>query len=199
MAASVQQAQGVNQLSNKEKAAIDEAVKEAAIDIKNAKASQNHLVMVAGVIKNLQSRRLFLNKQYIMKGKYVIPPPETLTSDIPGKFVQEGAPSQGQLPVVVGAKAAVIYSPLDKALPSLGWLLAWYKPAEGSEEKNKVYVEVGDLSKLLNMKESEIEQKLDASHDESHCPGAAARIEDSKDDSRVAMLGASFFEFLPQS
>ena len=147
-----QQAHGAHQLSNKEKSAIDAAVKEAANNIKNAKASQEQLVVVTGVMKNLQPRALSLAKSHEWTGHYLAEPPKSMEES--GAFVHEGAASQGNLPVVVGSKAFVIYSPLDKSLPALGWLLAWNKPTQNSEGINQVYVEAGDLGRLLNMKES---------------------------------------------
>ncbi|KMT14654.1 hypothetical protein BVRB_4g074220 [Beta vulgaris subsp. vulgaris] len=195
-----QQAHGAHQLSNKEKAAIDAAVKEAANNIKNAKASQEQLVVVTGVMKNLQPRGLSLTKSHQWRGNYLVEPPKGMGES--GAFVHEGAPSQGNLPVViVGSKAFVIYSPLDDALPALGWLLAWNKPAQNSEGINQVYVEAGDLGRLLNMKDSEIEEKLDASHDVSRHwdsetgAAAAARIE-GVNGGRMALVGSTF-NYLP--
>ena len=84
-----QQAHGAHQLSNKEKSAIDAAVKEAANNIKNAKASQEQLVVVTGVMKNLQPRALSLAKSHEWTGHYLAEPPKSMEES--GAFVHEGA------------------------------------------------------------------------------------------------------------
>ncbi|XP_021772230.1 jasmonate-induced protein homolog [Chenopodium quinoa] len=196
----------VHQFSDKEKAAIEEAMKEAqsfqANNIKNAKASQDKLVLVSGAMKNLQSRALRLHKSHSWKGVFVAGPSETMATGV-GAFVHEGTPWQGQLPMVVGSKGVVIYGHYDKALPQLGWLLAWDKPTHVDNGISKVYVEAGHLTKLMEMELAEIEKKLDESRsisrywDSETGAAASAKIENAADN--MALVGATFDQFFKAS
>ena len=197
--ASSQQPLGSNQFSEKEKVAIDEAVKEAqsmlANNIKNAKASQDQQVaLVTGVMKNLQGRGLLLNKSHVWKGNFLTGPPEKIGES--GAFVHEGAAPQVGIPMAEGSKAVVIYAHYDKALPQLGWLLAWDKSVLLTNKFDKVYVEAGDLSRLSNMEMDEIEKKLDASHSVSRYwdsdTGAAAAAQMSSYANNMVLVGATF-------
>uniref|UniRef100_A0A803L3Z1 Uncharacterized protein n=1 Tax=Chenopodium quinoa TaxID=63459 RepID=A0A803L3Z1_CHEQI len=137
MASAVQQVGGMaNELSNKERAIIEEAMKEAQSVLENNMTSQDQLVLVTGVMKNSQSRALRLNKTYSWTGNFIAKPSETM-SEGKAAFVHEGAAWQGNLPVVVGSKGVVIYGHYDRALPQLGWLLAWDKTAQVSGKLNK--------------------------------------------------------------
>ncbi|XP_021734283.1 uncharacterized protein LOC110701014 [Chenopodium quinoa] len=197
---SVQQVdQGLTQLTVKEKATISEAIKEAQtlLENNNNDADEIQLATVAGVIKNSQNRPLVLNKTLNGFGVFVVAPPTNVGS---GGFIHR-APTLphipgggGPGPVIIGCKAALIYGTFDRALPQLGYLLAWFK-AQSSDE-HKVYVESGNLSKLMEMEWSDIEQKLDASSNESRFvdseTGAIAAAEINLLGDNLALLGASF-------
>lgn len=202
--ASGQQVRGAStQLSEKEKTIYgEEAKKEAqttllANDKKKAKVSQDELVLVTGVMKNLQPCGIMLHKSHSWKGQFIAKPSDqTITEHASGAFVHQGATWQGNLPVVVGSKGAMIYGHFDDRLPpKLGWLLAWDKP-DNYYELNKVYVEAGPLVRLMKMDCSAIEQKLDASRSVSHCwdseTGAAAAAEIKDYGDKLTLLRANF-------
>ncbi|KMT14651.1 hypothetical protein BVRB_4g074190 [Beta vulgaris subsp. vulgaris] len=207
--ASVQHVRASKQLSDKEKAAIEEAVKgvQASIEKKkenNAKANQERqLVLVQGYVQNLQPRVVKLEKTHEWNGKFLVNPPERLGGLGPndsGTFEHEGATSQGNLPVLVGSKGAFIYGHFDFALPNLGWLVAWDKP-DNSNGPNKVYVDAGELSRLMRVDWSEIEKNLDASEsysryfDSATNAIVAAEIKDTGD--KLASLASSFHIYVP--
>ena len=105
----MQHVRASKQLSDKEKAAIEEAVKgvQASIEKKkeyNAKANQERqLVLVQGYVQNLQPRAVKLEKTHEWSGKFLVNPPERLGGLGPndsGTFEHEGATSQGNLPVL---------------------------------------------------------------------------------------------------
>lgn len=203
---SVQQVdQGVTQLTAEEKATISEAMKEAQTLLENNNnndADEIQLATVVGIMKNSQNRPIMLNKTLNGFGVFVVAPPTNVGgSNGSGGFVHR-APTfphipgggGGHGPVIIGCKAALIYGTFDKALPQLGYLLAWFK-AQSSDE-HKVYVEAGDLSKLMKMEWSDVEQKLDASSNESRYvdseTGAIAAAEIHLLGDNLALLGASF-------
>ncbi|XP_048498722.1 uncharacterized protein LOC104907727 [Beta vulgaris subsp. vulgaris] len=204
--AAAQQSQGVVEFNEKEKVAIAEAINEAQNHLasNNVKASQEQLVLVAGTMKNVQVRPLVLSKTHNREGHFVANPPERLHGQSAiGVFIHEGATSQGSgpivLPVIVGSKAAIVYSTFDKMYPGLGYLLAWYKPENHANGISKVYVEAGDPSKLRNMDWKEIEEKLDASGSKSRYwdsnTGAAAAAEIKDHGEKAALIGAMFDRF----
>ncbi|KMS97966.1 hypothetical protein BVRB_4g096850 [Beta vulgaris subsp. vulgaris] len=201
MASAAQQSQGVVEFNDKEKVAIAEAINEAKNQLasNNAKVSQEQLVLVAGTMKNVQVRPLMLSKTHNREGHFVASPPKRL----PGGFIHEGATSQGSgpivLPVIVGSKAAIVYSTFDRMYPGLSYLLAWYKPENHANGISKVYVEAGDPGRLINMDWKEIEEKLDASGSKS-CSrdivtGAAAAAEIKDHGEKTALVGAMFDRF----
>ncbi|KNA06088.1 hypothetical protein SOVF_184320 [Spinacia oleracea] len=162
-----------------------------------AKVSQDELVLVTGVMKNLQPCGIMLNKSHDWKGQFIAKPPDkTIGEHASGAFVHQGAPWQGNLPVVVGSKGSMIYGHFDNHVPpKLGWLLAWDKP-DNPNELNKVYVEAGHLTKLMKMEWSEIERKLEASRSESHCwdgeTGALAAADIKNYGDKLTLLRATF-------
>nr|AJK93578.1 jasmonate-induced protein [Suaeda glauca] len=197
--ASVQQAQGVAQFNDKEKAAIQKAINEArnfVANNDNAKPTQEQLVKVTGVMTNAQSRTIMHDKTHEWKGHFIVKPPNTIGGKTTGDhFVHMGANWQGQLPVVVGSKAAVVYITMDKMHPGLGYLLAWDKPENSSNGTSKIYVEAGNSAKFVKMDWNEIEKKLDASCNTSFHfdpeTGAMAGGE-IKDSDKNATIGAIF-------
>ncbi|KAL2941335.1 Jasmonate-induced protein-like protein [Bienertia sinuspersici] len=193
------QVQAKVQLSDKERLVIGEAVKEAQDFVaKNKDANSMQLATVAGAMKNYEGRPVMLNKSQEWFGHFVVKPPETMGGHGSGSFVHTATSVPGGLgtpgPVVLGSKAAVVYCTYDKALPQLGYLLAWYKSENSNEYK--VYVEAGELSKLMKQDWNEIEQKLDASHSTSRCvdkeTGATAVAEITIQGGNMAWLGACF-------
>lgn len=141
--ASAQQARDTSRITEEGKATINEQAKEAqaALQAKcklNRKGSQDELVLstgelvlVTGVMKNLQRRGIMLQKSYDWKGQFISKPPDkTIGEHADGAFVHQGAPS------IVGSKGAMIYGHFDHASPKLGWLLAWCRP-DSSNELNK--------------------------------------------------------------
>ncbi|XP_021772231.1 uncharacterized protein LOC110736340 [Chenopodium quinoa] len=201
---SVQQVdQGVSPLTAEERATISEAMKEAQtlLENNNNDANEIQLATVAGVMKNSQNRPLMLNKTLDGFGVFVVAPPTNVGGNNgSGEFIHR-APTfphipggGGHGPVIIGCKAALIYGTFDKALPQLGYLLAWFK-AQSSDE-HKVYVETGDLSKLMEMEWSDVEQKLDASSNQSRYvdseTGAMAAAQINLLGDNLALLGASF-------
>ncbi|KAL2941356.1 Bifunctional protein GlmU [Bienertia sinuspersici] len=91
--ASVQQVQGAAQFGDKEKAAIQEAMKEAqnfVANNDNAKARQEQVVITAGVMMNAQPRSLMQTQTHDWKGHYIINPPKIIGGDtISDGFVHE--------------------------------------------------------------------------------------------------------------
>ncbi|KAL2941365.1 Jasmonate-induced protein-like protein [Bienertia sinuspersici] len=154
--------QEMAQFSDKEKATIQKAVNEA----RNIIPKETQLVNVAGVMTNAQSRVIVLSKTHDWKGRFMANPTNTIGGGGDGTFVHEGATSQGQLPVVVGSKGAV------------------------------VYVETGNPGKFEKMGWTEIEAKLDksgntSSYEDSETGAtAAAEIKDFGD--KAALIGATF-------
>ncbi|KMT14655.1 hypothetical protein BVRB_4g074230 [Beta vulgaris subsp. vulgaris] len=205
--ASAQQARDTSRITEEGKATINEQAKEtqAALQAKcklNRKGSQDELVLstgelvlVTGVMKNLQRRGIMLQKSYDWKGQFISKPPDkTIGEHADGAFVHQGAPS------IVGSKGAMIYGHFDHASPKLGWLLAWYRP-DSSNELNKVYVEAGNLVKLMGMEWSDIAQKLDASRSSSRYQdretGATADADIKNYGDKLALLRASFDHSAP--
>ncbi|XP_021843250.1 uncharacterized protein [Spinacia oleracea] len=190
--ASMQQADhGVNQLSDEEKAAIGEAMKEAESLAKNIKekavySSQDKEVLVTGVMKNFHRFDMELYKITSWTGKVMDPPPVLIRKNSIGTFVHKGT---SNLPVS-NSKGAIIYS-CNKKYPHLGWLLAWDK----SDLHNKVYVEAGKLDRIKEIPDCVILQKLDASGNISRYwdndTGASANAEIRNWDESIATLGVS--------
>ncbi|CAO2837431.1 unnamed protein product [Amaranthus hypochondriacus] len=198
--ASAQEVRVTTQVTE-EKSKVDQAVKktQASIsnDINNGKGNRE-LVLVTGVIKNQQKRGIMLMKSHDWKGQFIAKLTDnnkTIFGHASGGFVHQGAPTHGNIPIVVGSKGAMIYGHYDGTNLKLGWLLAWYKP-DNSNEPNKVYAEAGNLVKLMKMEWAEIEQKLDASRSVSRYSdgetgaSAAAEIKDYGD--KLALIRASF-------
>ncbi|KNA24335.1 hypothetical protein SOVF_016350 [Spinacia oleracea] len=197
--ASIQQADhGVNQLSDKEKAAIGEAMKEAESLAKNIKekavySSQDQEVLVTGVVQNVNySRDLELEKITSWTGKFMdLPPSKIARKNGIGTFVHKGTSSSDLH--VSNSKGAIIYS--ASAYPGLGWLLAWDK----SNKFNKVYVEAGTLTRIKEIPDYVILQKLDASDDMCRYwdtkTGASASAQINNYDDSMAMIAVSFDQF----
>ncbi|XP_021741219.1 uncharacterized protein LOC110707514 [Chenopodium quinoa] len=198
-----------SQFNDKQKAAIEKATQEAQNILANndsAKDAQPHLlVKVAGAMKNSQHRPIRLMKTHDAKGKFVTNPPGTIGGEASGAFVHEGATSQGQLPVVVGSKCALIYGTFDKSFPALGYLLAWDMPEISLGSELKVFVLAGDPYKLEKMEWSEIERRLNASGNKStsidHEIGAiaTAEIKHTHNTNMRSLVAASFDRFEPKA
>ncbi|KAL2941324.1 Jasmonate-induced protein-like protein [Bienertia sinuspersici] len=145
---------------------------------------------------NAQSRVIWLSKTHDWKGHFTANPSETIGGEADGTFVHEGATSQGQLPVVVGSKGAVVYTTIDRMFPGLEYLLAWYKPENPSIGITRVYVETGLPGKFVKMGWNVIEENLDKSgntssyKDDETGATAAAEIKDFGD--KAALVGATF-------
>ncbi|CAO2837427.1 unnamed protein product [Amaranthus hypochondriacus] len=203
--ASEEAAQNVAQLTDEEKSTINEMMKVAQTLLNNSNIdnTERQLATLSGGIKNCQDRPILLSKTLDGFGSFVSDPSESIGGFDNGGFVHR-APSfniphlpgggGGPGPVIIGCKAAVIYGTMDKALPQLGWLLAWFKPQNSNQ--NKVYVEAGLLEELMKKEWSEIDAKLNASGsvsryvDSSTGAVAAAQIEDQPHN--LALLGATF-------
>ncbi|KAL2920416.1 Jasmonate-induced protein-like protein, partial [Bienertia sinuspersici] len=161
---SVQKVGSSRQLNEKEKAALLGGINKAKD--KHAKvAGQDQLVVVNGTLMNLlpEPRPLvMLNKTHSWKGQFISEPPKTI-GEADGSFVH-----QGNLPVDGGAsKGALIYGTDDQSHPQLGFLVAWYKPLDNTQDSSKVYAVSDELSKVMEIDLSKIEQELDASSDHS--------------------------------
>ncbi|KMT14650.1 hypothetical protein BVRB_4g074180 [Beta vulgaris subsp. vulgaris] len=192
--ASIQQVEGAKQFSNdKEKAVINEMLEAAKLMEKNDDQISAQQQEVKGYMKNKQARPVNLRKTYELEaGKFIKKPTQIISGDeSQGSFWHVGVTG----PAAVGSKGAVIYGHYDNNLPQLGWLLAWYK-AENPDER-KVYVETGYLSRLINLEDNEVEQKLDASTNSSRYvdndTGASAAGEMIPwDKTNQALVGAAF-------
>ncbi|XP_021843385.2 uncharacterized protein [Spinacia oleracea] len=193
--ASMEQAHGSNQLSDKEKTAIGEAMKEAESLIlaknKNAKATSNQdeqVVFVTGFMKNICSKDMYITKTSIFDGEreFMDPPAKRILGYRAGMFVHMSLP-------LSHSKGAIIYDHAPNGSdPDLGWLLAWDK----SNDFNKVYVEAGTLDRINKIPDSVITQKLAVSGNISRFwdseTGASVAAEIKKWDSSMSLLVVTF-------
>ncbi|XP_021734282.1 jasmonate-induced protein homolog [Chenopodium quinoa] len=188
---------GEGRESNNRRASKERSTNNVSKQQGESEVSQDELVLVTGVIKNLQPCGIMLNKSHDWKGQFIAKPHDkTIGEHASGGFVHQGVPWQGTLPVVVGSKGSMIYGHIDNhAPPKLGWLLAWDKPDNPNELK-RVYVEAGHLGRLMKMEWNEIEQKLDASRSTSHSwdseTGAVAAADIKDYGEKLTLLRASF-------
>ncbi|XP_021843383.1 uncharacterized protein [Spinacia oleracea] len=203
--ASVQQAHDTNQLSDKEKAAIEEAMKEAESSFlarknnnKNSKGlSEDKSVYVTGILKNLYPEYIYLDScgDYApWRGWFWDEPPNKIDVNGIGAFAFRAVKD---FPRSV-CKSKIVFS--SKSNPSLGWLLAWDK----RDKINQVYVEAGTLDRLKEMSDFAIENKLYQSGNISRYwdsdTGASAAAEIREHDDYTAFIVATFDQFhgIPQ-
>ncbi|XP_021843384.1 uncharacterized protein [Spinacia oleracea] len=150
----------VQQLSDKEKAAIGEAMKEAESLMlaknMNAKAASNQdvKVTVIGVMKNLCSTEIErLGKEWSWDGIFQDPPPKKIEGNGIGSFAYTSKLGQYQ------CSGAFKYGSVSGTKPQLGWILAWEK-GWTTFDIGKVYVEAGTLDRINKLTESDIKKKL---------------------------------------
>ncbi|XP_021843248.1 uncharacterized protein [Spinacia oleracea] len=161
MASVQQQAHGENQLSDKEKASIGEAMKEAKSLAKNmntkAASNQDVLTTVIGVMKNLCSIEIErLGEEWNWLGSFQDPPPQKIEKNGIGSFAHTSPPGQYR------CSGAFKYCSVSGSNPQLGWILAWEK-YRTSTIYGKVYVEAGSLDRINKLVKSDIQKKLAAS------------------------------------
>ncbi|XP_021730492.1 jasmonate-induced protein homolog [Chenopodium quinoa] len=184
MASSVQQVrENVATMPEKEKAAVDEVLREAKSYLVTNNINNDQITaMAVGTIRSAHSRQMRYYKSKNWTGNFMVRIPELING--------------GDRAVVVhkGSKGAVIYGLQPNATRPLGWLLPWSKP-DMPNQPNKVYAEGGPLERILNKDWNEVEQKLDMSGDYCHHwdkeSGAMVTAGIQDDSEKVALVGST--------
>ncbi|KNA09235.1 hypothetical protein SOVF_155470 [Spinacia oleracea] len=189
----------VQQFSDKEKAAIGEAMKEAEslMLAKNKKAaaaaaasSQDHGFLVIGVMKNLYSTAIErLGEEWNWMGSFEDSPPQKIEKNGIGSFAHNSKPEEEE------CSGAFKYCSDSSSKLKRGWILAWMK----YKGNNRVYVEAGTQHRINQLKESDIKYKLKVSGptsrywDSDTGASAIAEIKDWEVDG--ALIAVSFDQF----
>ncbi|XP_021839605.2 uncharacterized protein [Spinacia oleracea] len=196
--ASVQQADHVmNQLSDKEKAAIEEAMKEAELSFLTRKDNNNNnnnnskadeRVLVTGVVKNLFPKQIKFYGYSIWQGSFVDLPPQNINANGIGAFAYKANVNK--------CNGDLIYCSLKESnTQQLGWLLAFNKV----DKINKVYVEAGTLDRIEKIPFEVISEKVAASGNISRYwdsdTGASAAAEIRNFDDYMAFVGVTFDQY----